>query len=66
MSEIDPNVFQEAVTAWLEHCEVQDIVPQQPSLQASEKTDTGFINLRSDDGFLARYSPQRKRILTNL
>jgi hypothetical protein len=66
MSHLKPDVFNEAVDAWFEHCKIQEVEPQQPSLSESSMDDTGMVTLRNRNGFLARYSSHMKRILTNL
>jgi hypothetical protein len=66
MPKLEADVFHEAVEAWLHHCELRMIAPQQPSLAESEIDDVGIVILRNEHGFLARYSTQRKRITTNL
>ncbi|MDB9528775.1 hypothetical protein PN498_22475 [Oscillatoria sp. CS-180] len=66
MSNLETNVFNEAVDAWFQHCEISNIVPQQPSLEDSSVDDLGMVTLRNSEGFLARYSSKRKRIVTNL
>jgi hypothetical protein len=66
MSHLEPNVFDEAVNAWIEHCKLGDTAPQQPSLTDSSVDETGIVTLRNNEGFLARYSSKMKRILTNL
>jgi pectate lyase len=66
MSHLQPEVFKEAVNAWIEHCELSDSKPQQPSWADSSIDETGMVTLRNNEGFLARYSSTMKRILTNL
>ena len=66
MSQLASDVFSEAVDAWLQHCEIHDLAPRQPSLAESSMDERGIITLRNSEGFLAQYSSSMKRILTNL
>jgi hypothetical protein len=66
MPKLEAEVFNEAVDAWLHHCELRLIEPKQPDFAESSIDDVGIVTLRNQEGFLARYSTQRKRIMTNL
>jgi|GEM_PF-3039898 len=66
MSHLEPDLFNEAVDAWLEHCAIRQVTPQQPTLAESSLNETDIVTLRNHDGFLAQYSSHMKRILTNL
>jgi hypothetical protein len=66
MTALSPETFHEAVDAWLNYCRRIGKSPQQPSLEHSSIDYFGIVTLRNADGFIARYSSRRKRLLTNV